>query len=1256
MRILVNYCITFCWLGVSLPVWAATYSFGSGGIFTPNNPPPCDGGSWSRSGSTFTCTGKITLAAGDEVYVSTSWFESLDDIVVYANNGFELNNNIIGDSSKTITLQSGYGNIVSSGTNTITGDVITSSGAINLTATTVNGSITTNSIVTTNGGSVSGDISAGNGVSLTDTDVAGTITATNGSIVLNGGQIDGLVTSNCCTITADGTDLLGGAYSGSNSLDISNGTIQGDFYAGGNPATFDNVVMMSGSVNAGEVTFTDSTVGTPSDPVTVDSQWGEITLNDTLVYGDLTTPDYTTVFVNGTSTVIGTCTPGSTPEEACSGNQPLTCLTDTFDRNALGDDWIATRLSGSFTPSTDNRRLLLTQAVTYQSTAATLQRLFPADGNLIQVEFDHYAWSSARTGADGITLVFSDATITPQAGSFGGSLGYAQRDNGDDGFAGGWIGIALDEYGNFSNPTEGRLGGPGFYENSVTVRGSGSGQEGYRYITGAFGLNPGIDYQSNNRAMPGYRYRITIDARSGSAAYLTVERDTGGGFTTLINAVDIMAASGQTDIPDNLLLSLTGSTGASYNNHAIDDLEVCARTINPIGAVVHHFEFYYASAALTCSPQDVLVKACANESCSELYTDDVSLTLSPSGWEGGDTQVISGGSGTVSLWHTTAGSVDLAVSASQPLQQAYTTNLCSIDGGALSSNCSLTFADAGFVVDIPDITASRGTDSAVLKAVKKSDTGTACVPAFASVSRDISFWSTYIDPDSSSRIVSWPVSVNGTDAGSSASAAQTVSLDFNSEGEATFALNYADAGLMQLNALYRGSGDDDGLTLENLDGNGQFISIPAGFCVQTGGECAAADSSCDVFKKAGQTFPLSVQAVGWEADADTDFCSGNTPTPDFALSGLQLSSELVSPAAGVNGTVTPSVYNQLAAEDNLNTVTVSQSEVGVFRFVVTPSAQYLGYDIAPGSSEPTGRFIPDHFVAAVTDSGELQAFCSTDTAFSYSGQEMNWLVAPRIQLTAVNSTRVTTQNYTAAGFMKLQASAVSVLLPDTDGSTTGSDTALLAVSGNLNSGSLSVSSPGVVNYDFSSLESDYLQYDKTRLSLVAPFSPDLDLTMAAATDSDGVDLLNSLSFSPQAEFGVRYGRLWLDNAYGPETLNLGMNLHTEYYDGSRFVLNSDDSCWQYNAPLAAALSSTLSEIIGDSATLVSGEGSGGVLLRAPVEVDGTPDTGDVTVEYTVPLWLQDDFDGDGDLESPSATATFGVYRGHDRIIYWREVY
>jgi MSHA biogenesis protein MshQ len=56
-----------------------------------------------------------------------------------------------------------------------------------------------------------------------------------------------------------------------------------------------------------------------------------------------------------------------------------------------------------------------------------------------------------------------------------------------------------------------------------------------------------------------------------------------------------------------------------------------------------------------------------------------------------------------------------------------------------------------------------------------------------------------------------------------------------------------------------------------------------------------------------------------------------------------------------------------------------------------------------------------------------------------------------------------------------------------------------------------------------------------------------------------------------------------------------------------------------------------------------------------LEAPGAGNTGSARLTMNVPLWLQDDFNGDGSLGSPKATVTFGVYRGHDRIIYWHEV-
>src|SRR5204862_428122 len=103
------------------------------------------------------------------------------------------------------------------------------------------------------------------------------------------------------------------------------------------------------------------------------------------------------------------------------------------------------------------------------------------------------------------------------------SLGYAQKTGAAcptlpgtpcPGFAGGWIGVALDEFGNYSNPTEGRIGGPGSTPDAVGVRGSGSGVNNYNWLASTATLAPGIDNTASATPDPGYYYQVIVDARN----------------------------------------------------------------------------------------------------------------------------------------------------------------------------------------------------------------------------------------------------------------------------------------------------------------------------------------------------------------------------------------------------------------------------------------------------------------------------------------------------------------------------------------------------------------------------------------------------------------------------------------------------------------------------------------------------------------------------------------------------------------------
>ena len=133
--------------------------------------------------------------------------------------------------------------------------------------------------------------------------------------------------------------------------------------------------------------------------------------------------------------------------------------------------------------------------------------------------------------------------------------------------------------------------------------------------------------------------------------------------------------------------------------------------------------------------------------------------------------------------------------------------------------------------------------------------------------------------------------------------------------------------------------------------------------------------------------------------------------------------------------------------------------------------------------------------------------------------------------------------------------------------------------------------------------------------------------------------------------------MWLEDTYGPETENLTLPLRAEFYNGSRYVINTDDQCTTWDSA-NATLSGTagLTSLIVSSGVLTGGSsGSSGLILQAPVTVSGSPLTGQAEVTYTPQAWLDGSIIPASSYQNPQGEATFGVYRGHQRRIFQREM-
>jgi MSHA biogenesis protein MshQ len=679
-------------------------------------------------------------------------------------------------------------------------------------------------------------------------------------------------------------------------------------------------------------------------------------------------------------------------------------------------------------------------------------------------------------------------------------------------------------------------------------------------------------------------------------------------------------------------------------------------------ALLNHIRIDHGGIGLTCSPQSVTVRACTDTTCSSTYAGSVTTTLTPTGWVGGDTITFTGTT-TAQLRKTTVGTVTLGATGTTPA--ATTATRCFV--GA-TETCSMEFKDSGFIFDVPNVTACKPSGTVTIQAVRKDATTQTCAPAFSGT-KTVNFWSTYSSPATGTK----QVTVNSTSV-TTASPGTGVSLNFDATATATFSVTYPDAGQMQLNARYTGSGAEAGLV---MDGNDLFVSAPYSLYLaktepDPAGVCTAGDATCNKYKKAGENIPMTLNAVCWQTDGDTDL-SNNPLTPNFAMANIPLSHTLVAPAGGQAGTIGATSISMAASDNGTKSFNQTVTEVGVFRFAAAPAAAgYFGLTV-PGNTTPNiGRIYPDHFDISA---GTVTPACSSGTPFTYMGQDMNL----SFQLQASSSGGTATQNYTGS-FAKL---------------TSTSQLGFGAVSGGTNLTSRVLNTAAPISFPAMGIASVTTTLQVGRATPDNPDGPFTPQIGVAPVDADGVSLLNTaLNMDVDATGGndhrqigsasaLRFGRLRMSNAFGSQLVGLLMPIRTEYWNGTTFVTNADDSC-----TVLARSNVTLSNYQGNlnacetamPATIPFSAGVGKAVLSAPGSVNnGSVDlrvnlngvTGNFCTgvggsespvtsagrAYLLGRWNNADNDGKPSTsydDDPVARATFGVYRGSEEVIHVRE--
>lgn len=260
------------------------------------------------------------------------------------------------------------------------------------------------------------------------------------------------------------------------------------------------------------------------------------------------------------------------------------CLTAATDPAPAGELGACAGSEHAPAPGVTPGYLQLTDDRSYSVGGVLTNQAFPGNGGAV-VTFDQ--WQYGGNGADGIGFFLTDGSADlTSAGGKGGSLGYAPI-NTDPGVAKGYLGLGLDAYGNYTNPTEQRdrlcpaeQTGPGSVPNAVSLRGPGDGRTGYCWLAGTVGPDgtstlPGPLRGSDAGDASARSVRITIAPES--RPLVTVEMD----FHDDRGWQEVFRHRMDVDAPQTYKLGLLASTGGLTDTHVIRNLAVSS--VVPLG-------------------------------------------------------------------------------------------------------------------------------------------------------------------------------------------------------------------------------------------------------------------------------------------------------------------------------------------------------------------------------------------------------------------------------------------------------------------------------------------------------------------------------------------------------------------------------------------------------------------------------------------------------------------------------------------------
>ncbi|GGY67952.1 hypothetical protein GCM10011613_10210 [Cellvibrio zantedeschiae] len=753
-----------------------------------------------------------------------------------------------------------------------------------------------------------------------------------------------------------------------------------------------------------------------------------------------------------------------------------------------------------------------------------------------------------------------------------------------------------------------------------------------------------------------------------------------------------------------------------------------------------HYELQVAASNVACAGADVTVRACADSAvpCNQDNSVNTGVTLATSAGALNTTALalVNGTATTKLLYGAAAEGATATITLSNEVTAATNARKCCTGTSSCSvaNSCTTTFKKAGFIFPgtlsgtsdtIPtqragvasNTVASPVSNYAYIRAVQTSSaTNNACVARFTSP-QTVPMAYQCVNP--STCVAGQTLSMNGTGnipgyaQAAAVSSYTNVSFNFDANGNAPISMSYSDVGQIHLipNLVLPATTNDPAYTMTGQSND--FVvrpfamkipASPVGVTTVAGvanpGKTSEAGSANN-FVSAGTPFKVSVQATNAGGNVTPNF--GNETQSQSRFITLVTNSLVYPDPVGGSATALTYTANSFSLSPSspytYSNPTVVWPQVGSMT-IMPGLSDYLATNTTLGAiggtaSSTVGRFYPDHY-RVVPASSTATNGCG---AFSYMGQK-NLLIKPYIVAESAGTGQIVVSNYDnrTLGYGVIANAKLSIPVYAAEDNANGVDLSsrMSADTGTWVNGVYNDTVAGTFARHASTAPDGPFNNLRVGVSGVTDTTPSAPydivggLINSPASTPAPKDMLSAsaIAFKDPAApsnylLNLRYGRLRLDDAFGPETYPLDVNFVTEYWAGNRFIVNANDSCtqvpraavsykWGTNyasgGPLTNATNLTVPLSSGstqgtyfnmDPATngnINFNAGNAGQKFTKPSA--GGTGTFIVSVDTTLLSWLSFDWDqgktAGPDTKLPNATFSFGSYRGNDRIIYWRE--